>query len=158
MNKPYIAHAQINIDAPSARVWQALTEPDLIRQYMFGTTVNSTWEEGSPISWKGEWKGKSYEDKGTILRVNPGQELRYTHFSPLSGLEDSPQNYHTVSIQLKESGAQTLVSLTQDNNADEASKTHSEKNWQMMLEGLKKVAEEALPNAQSKTGTGANET
>ena len=36
---------------------------------MHGTNMQTTWEVGSPITWKGEWKGSAYEDKGTVLRV-----------------------------------------------------------------------------------------
>ena len=86
---------------------------------MFGTTVISDWSEGSKIIWQGEWKGKTHEDKGTILKIIPGKQLQYSHFSPLTGLEDSPENYHTVTIGLRESNNQTLVSLSQENNATE---------------------------------------
>ncbi len=109
---------------------------------MFGTTVTSDWKEGSDISWKGEWKGQSYEDKGKILQLIPGKKLQYSHYSPLSGLEDKPGNYHTVTITLSEDSNKTYVVLEQDNNADEKSKEHSEQNWKMMFESLKKVLEQ----------------
>jgi len=32
--------------------------------------------------------------------------------------------------------------LSQDNNADEKAKAHSEKNWSMMLDGLKHYVED----------------
>ena len=63
----------------------ALVDPAAIKQYMFGTTVESDWREGSSIVWKGEWQGRAYEDKGVILRLEPGRLLQYSHFSPLSG-------------------------------------------------------------------------
>ena len=101
----------------------------------------SDFKEGGPILFKGEWQGKAYEDKGVILKMKPQQMLRYTHFSPLSGLPDKPENYHTVTIDLGKQGNQTLVTLTQDNNPTEEAKKHSEKNWAMMLDGLKKLLE-----------------
>ena len=78
-----------------------------------------------------------------IRQVQPGRALQYTHFSPLAGLPDKPENYHTVSIQLSTEGEQTRVSLTQDNNPDEEARAHSEKNWGMMLGGLKKFVEKS---------------
>jgi hypothetical protein len=33
------------------------------------------------------------------------------------------------------------VTLTQDKNEDEEARQHSEQNWQMMLDGLKKFVE-----------------
>jgi uncharacterized protein YndB with AHSA1/START domain len=136
-----IARSSITIEGTPAKVWQALVTPAAIKQYMFGTNVTSDWKEGSPITWKGEWQGKAYEDKGVIRQFKPNQALQYTHFSPLAGLPDKPENYHTVSIQLSPDGNGTRVSLTQDNNPTEEARSHSEKNWKMMLDGLKKFVE-----------------
>jgi uncharacterized protein YndB with AHSA1/START domain len=136
-----IAKAFINVNAPREQVWEALVNPDAIRQYMFGTHVHSDWREGSSITWQGEWQGKPYEDKGVILKLKPTHELQYSHFSPLSGLPDKPENYHTVMIELSDNGSGTRVFLAQDNNANEEERLHSEQNWNMMLEALKKYLE-----------------
>jgi uncharacterized protein YndB with AHSA1/START domain len=141
MGRNLIAKASIIINADKGKVWNALVDPYAIKQYMFGTDVVSDWHEGSSIVWKGEWQGKAYEDKGVILEFKPGQRIQYSHFSPLSGLPDKPGNYHTVTIELKASGNQTIVSLTQDNNANEEEQAHSEKNWEMMLAALKQFLE-----------------
>jgi len=138
----YVAKAQTIINATSDKVWNALTTPEMIKKYMFGTTVVSDWKEGSKIVWKGEWEGKAYEDKGKILRFEPKKSLQYSHFSPLSKVEDKPENYHIVTIDIMEKEDKTTVSLTQDNNEDEKTKEHSEKNWKMMLASLKKLVEE----------------
>jgi uncharacterized protein YndB with AHSA1/START domain len=71
----------------------------------------------------------------------PGKIIQYSHFSPLSGLPDKPENYHTVTIELTAAGSQTLVSLSQDHNATEEERSHSEQNWGIMLAGLKKFLE-----------------
>jgi uncharacterized protein YndB with AHSA1/START domain len=137
-----IARCSITIAAPPERVWQALVTPSAIKQYMFGANVESDWKEGSPIVWKGEWQGRKYEDKGVIRQVKPGRALQYTHFSPLAGQPDRPEHYHMVTIQLSPEGERTRVSLTQDNNPTDEARSHSEKNWGMMLEGLKKYLEQ----------------
>lgn len=141
MDNNLIAKASIRINAPVARVWEALVTPEMIKQYMFGTNVVTEWEEGGPIVWQGEWQGKAYEDKGTILKIEPEQTLQYSHFSPLSGRPDVPENYHTVTIELSGEEGQTTVTLTQDKNESEEARQHSEENWQMMLESLKKLLE-----------------
>lgn len=137
----HVAKATTSIDAPAAKVWDALVDPASIKQYMFGTDVSSDWKEGGAITWKGEWQGKAYEDKGTIRRIEPGRVLEYTHFSPLAGLPDAPENYHTVTVELSGNGSSTNVALSQDNNPTDEEREHSEKNWRMMLEGLKKFVE-----------------
>ncbi|MCL7413842.1 MAG: SRPBCC domain-containing protein [ANME-2 cluster archaeon] len=108
---------------------------------MFGTNVISDWREGSLIFWKGEWQGKKYEDRGVILKMETERLIQYSHFSPFSGKPDMPENYHTVTIELVSDGAETTVSLSQDNNETEQARKHSEKNWKMMLARLKKLLE-----------------
>lgn len=136
-----LARATILIDAPRAQIWKALVSPAAIKQYMFGADVSTDWKEGSPITWSGEWRGKQFEDKGQILQVKPERRLQYTHFSPLAGLPDTPENYHTVTIELSDVDGQTMVTLMQDNTSTEEARKHSEQNWNTMLEGLKKLVE-----------------
>jgi uncharacterized protein YndB with AHSA1/START domain len=137
------ARTSTMLGAPVAHVWRALVTPETIKRYMFGATVVSTWKEGGPIVWKGEWKGKAYEDKGEIVRLDPGRTLRYTHWSPLSGTPDTPENRHTVTIELEGQGANTRLTLSQDGNRSEQERLHSEENWKKMLEGLKRIVESA---------------
>lgn len=141
MKDELVATESTVIDAPKSEVWKALVTPAAIKQYMFGTDVVSSWKKGTSIVWKGEWKGKAYEDKGVILQFEPERRLQYSHFSPLTGLPDRPENYHTVTIELSDESRRTRVSLTQDNNANAEAREHSEENWGTMLEGLKKFVE-----------------
>ncbi len=141
MNNEFIAKATTTINAPASKVWDALTEPELIKQYMFGTDVISDWKVGSPITYRGEWQGKTFEDKGKVLEVKREESLISTHWSPLSGVPDSPENYHTVAYHLSEKDGKTEVTITQDNNANEQEKAESEKIWRQMLEGLKNLLE-----------------
>lgn len=141
MKNDYTAMASTKINAPTEVVWNALVNPDAIRQFMFGAQVISDFHVGRPIKWKGEWQGKPYEDQGTILEVRPLRRLKYTHYSPLTGRPDVPANYHTVTIELATDGPQTVVKLTQDNNESKFAQVHSEKNWVAMLASLKKLVE-----------------
>lgn len=137
----YVATAQIEINASSDQVWRALTEPEQIEKYMFGSRVETDWAQGSPIVWKGEYEGTKYEDKGEIVEIEPERRLKMTHFSPLSGQEDVPENYHTLLYELEEHGGQTRVALSQDGNASQEEAEHSKSNWEKMLSGLKEVVE-----------------
>lgn len=141
MKQELTARASITIHAPASRVWEALTKPELIKQYLFGSDVVTDWQVGSPIYYRGEWQGRSYEDKGTVLEVEPRKRLVTTHWSPLSGVPDTPDNYHTVTYVVQERDGSTDVTITQDKNASEDEKMHSEQNWQMVLDGLKRLVE-----------------
>jgi uncharacterized protein YndB with AHSA1/START domain len=142
MSRGFEAIKTVTIDATRADVWDALTRPDKVKQYMHGTEMSTDWEEGSPISWRGEWKGKAYEDKGRVLEVEPEKRLSYTHWSPMGGTEDKPENYHTVTYELSGEDGRTTLTLKQDNNATqgEANKM-AEENWGPVLKGLKETAE-----------------
>lgn len=137
----FVAKADIEIVAPAPRVWQALTDPDTIAQYFFGSRVQTDWQPGSPIVWRGQYEGKSYEDKGEIVDVERNRLLRVTHFSPTTGLPDKPENYHTLTYELGDRGEKTHVRLTQDNNGSEAEAQRATANWVAMLAGLKRTVE-----------------
>jgi uncharacterized protein YndB with AHSA1/START domain len=141
MNDKFTAQAKTTIHAPASKVWEAITNPDLIKQYLFGSDVISDWKVGSPITYKGEWQGKTFEDRGEILQVEPEKLLVSTHWSPLSGVPYSPENSHTVTYKLDGNGDSTDVTIIQDNNASEEEKTESEKNWRAALDGMKKLLE-----------------
>lgn len=141
MSKKLTATISINIDAPVSRVWQALVDPALIKQYMFGTNAESDWKKGSKIKFKGEWNGKSYEDSGTIVDIIPEKLLYTTYYSPLSGKEDKPENYANVNYELEPAGNGTKLTVSQNNLEDEAAVNHSKQNWDMVLDGLKKLLE-----------------
>lgn len=135
------AEASVLVQAPRSRVWQALTDPDIIKQYFLDTNVSTTWREGEPVTFAGEWKGKSYEDKGIVLENRPGERLRISHYSPLTGLPDVPENYHTVEYRLEEEPDGTLVTITQGNNKSDTEAEESSKLWEMVLGNLKELLE-----------------
>ncbi|MCE8425413.1 MAG: SRPBCC domain-containing protein [Candidatus Methanoperedens sp.] len=76
-----------------------------------------------------------------ILKLEPERLIQYSHFSPLLGKPDLPENYHIVTVELVSNGMETIISLSQDNNENEMVREHSEKNWKMMLYTLEKLLE-----------------
>ena len=141
MNKTFTSKSTIAINAPASKVWDALTKPELIKQYLFGTEVTTDWQVGSPITYKGEWEGKAYEDKGKVLQIEKGKLLVSTFWSSLSALADIPENYKTVRYELSADNKATRLTITQDNNSSQEEADHSGQNWKMVLEGIKKLVE-----------------
>ena|SRR5689334_11223410 len=141
MDDHLTATASITLNATPERVWKALTTPAEIKQYLFGTDTHSDFKKGSAITYTGEWEGKKYEDKGVIIESIPNSLLHTTYFSSMSGKEDKPENYANVYYRIEPTGKQTILTITQNNNADEKSRDHSQANWSIVLQGLKKVVE-----------------
>jgi uncharacterized protein YndB with AHSA1/START domain len=141
MKQPFVAKSSVTIHVDAAKVWDALTNPLLIKQYLFGTEAISDWKEGSSITYRGVWEGKSYEDKGVIKKVEQKKLLVSTYWSSFSGLPDLPENYNTVTYSLNETDGQTTLTITQDNIATQESADHSQSNWNSVLETLKELLE-----------------
>jgi len=141
MKENLVAKKSLTINAPASKVWKALTDPSLIKQYLFGTETSSEWKKGSPITYKGTWEGKQYEDKGVIIDIKPEKLLHTTYLSSMSGLEDKPENYANVIYELSPENGRTTLTITQDNNKNEESLKHSEGNWGTVLNKLKEVVE-----------------
>lgn len=96
---------------------------------------------GSPITYRGEWEGKTYEDKGKILQIEPERLLVSTFWSSLSGLPDTPENYKTVRYELAGADGKTELTIIQSNNATQEEAQHSEHNWTSVLDKLKELLE-----------------
>lgn len=141
MTGKYVATSTITIEASARRVWSVLTDPDGIKEFMFGTDVVTDWTVGGPIVWRGVWDGKEYEDKGSVLEFEPGRRLVVTHFSPLSGQNDAPENYHTLRWTLEDRFGATVLTLSQDNNASAEEAQHSKGMWDNLVAGVKAIAE-----------------
>ncbi len=141
MSVNLIAKSSTTISAPASRVWEALTKPEMIKQYFFGTQAISDWKVGSPLQFKGVWEGKEYTDKGIIVKSEPNKLFQYTYLSSFSGLADLPENYANISYELFEDSGQTTLTVKQENIENEEVREHSEKNWAFVLKNLKEFLE-----------------
>jgi len=133
--------SSIGINAPAAKVWQALTDPKIVKQYFFGTNVKSDWKKGGTITWEGEWDGKTYKDTGEILDIDPGKMLKYNYWSSMSGTENIPENYVDITYVLSEKDGKTTLTIIQERIKSEEAKKHSEENWIYIFGKMKEMVE-----------------
>jgi uncharacterized protein YndB with AHSA1/START domain len=131
----------VAIGAPIERVWEALTTPELIKRWFYGVDTETDWNKGSPIVHRGEYQGRPYEDRGEILEIEAPRLLVHSHWSPVSGLPDAPENYERVAWKLSERDDGTLLTIRESNLASEEAKATSEQSWRLVLENLKKLLE-----------------
>ncbi len=141
----------IMIDAPAAKVWDALTNPEQTKKYMFGCETVSDWQQGSELLWRGHYEGQDVVFvKGSIERIEPNEHLAYTVIDPLNpAIADIPENYLTVTYDLKEENGQTVLTVTQGdyNTVADGEKRYQDaynngEGWNPILVQVKKIAEE----------------
>ncbi|WP_348790074.1 SRPBCC family protein [Leifsonia sp. NPDC080035] len=140
----FVARAEVEVKAPRRAVWRLLTTSGSHPEILAGAEIVSDWRLGSRIVWRGEWEGRSFEDHGRVVELDDRSEpwrIVLTHFSPMTGQPDVPENYHTLRFELDETPTGTLVTLDQDNNPTAEAAQHSSDNWDAMLRGVRTVAE-----------------
>jgi uncharacterized protein YndB with AHSA1/START domain len=138
-----IIHESISIEAPAAKVWDALTHPELIPQWISDLEVQvlSDWETGSSITFHGVHDGHPYTDHGTILQFEPYSLFEYNYLSSFSKLTDEPGNYAVISFQLREDRGHTILDITVTNCVTDAIFQHLRFYWSITPSILKRFAE-----------------
>lgn len=142
MDKNLKVSKSIEINAPSQKVWEVLTNPEHIKMYLFGTTTTTDWQEGSPILFEGEYNGTVYQDKGNVLKNIPYSLLQYNYWSSFSGVEDKEENYFVVSYKIEQKKDKKIeFSWLQEGFATPEAMEHANNSLQAILEQIKKIAE-----------------
>lgn len=141
MDKSLTVEKSIDINVSPEKVWEAIVDPELVKQYFFGTEILSGWEPGSDIIFQGTWEGQTYRDKGKILEIKKGSLLRYSYWSAFSGLEDRPENYSEVTYRISDNSGFARIDLKQKGFTGKEACEHAEAGWDVVLEGMKKLLE-----------------
>lgn len=131
----------VKINADASKVWNAITNPKMIKKYLFGTKVSTNWKVGSEISFQGNWQGKKFRDKGVIEKFEIEKLFQYTYWSVFSGLEDKKENYSLVTFELRGDNKITKLTVSQKGFADKTSQEHSDKGWSMVMQKIKELVE-----------------
>lgn len=142
MDKNLIATSNINIQSTPEKVWNVLTNPENIKEYLFGTEVLTDWNIGSSIIFQGEYDGQQYKDKGNVIESKKNELLKYDYWSGFSGLEDKPENYSLVTYKIEKLNDNSVnFTWHQQGFSSEEGKCHTEQGLQSMLEKIKELAE-----------------
>jgi uncharacterized protein YndB with AHSA1/START domain len=147
--KPLIVKNTITINAAASRVWDALTNPEQTKKYMFGCEALSDWKPGSSLIWKGNFNGvEMIAVKGTIISIEPMKSLVYTVIDPNNPkIPDVPENYLTVTCHFTETNGQTTLEVSQGDystvaeGADRYQDTIRGGGWDPILTQIKALCE-----------------
>jgi uncharacterized protein YndB with AHSA1/START domain len=104
----------VDILAPASKVWLALTVPELVKQWQYGSDLLTTWEPGTPIVFRNEWNGQVFEQKGTVIELTPESRVKYSLFVPRPDLQDIPEHHFFMTYELTESGGATSLLFRQE--------------------------------------------
>jgi uncharacterized protein YndB with AHSA1/START domain len=136
--------SKIEINSPAARVWQVLTDPEMVKLWQYGSVLTTTWTPGSSIRFSTAWNGQVFEQWGTVLGFDPNVSLKYSLFAPRPDLTDSPENYFFMTYFLEENQGKTTLSIIQDDPRPQTqAATQEEEGENPILAGLKALAEKA---------------
>ncbi|HLP14563.1 MAG TPA: SRPBCC domain-containing protein [Flavobacteriales bacterium] len=131
------------IHAPVSNVWNAITNPIVMKQWIYDTEVeiSSSFEKGSSFILKGDLHGMSFENKGRIWEFEPQQRFIYDYVSSLSGPDQDELDATFVHFELESRGEYTLLKLTVENARTEVDFKHLELYWGVTLDVIKNLVE-----------------
>lgn len=132
----------ISINASRERLWNVLTQPEFVKQWQFGTELTTSWEEGTPISFRSIWEGKLQEQWGEVLEVHPLELIKFSLFAPRPGLEDKPENYFIMHYIIEKEKGETKLQIIQEDNRPGAVQEKEQGEENPILKKLKEVAEQ----------------
>ena len=131
----------IVLNAPIEKVWNALTQPDLVKQWQYGSDLITDWIVGKEIRFRYEWEGQVFEQWGTVLEVVPNQKIKYSLFFPRPELEDKPENYFIISYILSEENQKVKLEILQEDNRPGSIQEEPQGEENPILQGLKALIE-----------------
>ncbi len=134
----------ITINASPAKVWDALTVPELMKQWMSQTPIEiiTDWKVGKAITVKGDWYKAGFVNKGKVLRYEHEQLLEYSHLSSLSRLPDQPENYCIIMFRIIPETGYTALEVTLSNFPTDSIYRHFAFYWTVTIALLKKFIEQ----------------
>ena len=134
--------SKVVIHATAGEVWKALTIPELVKKWQYGTDLATDWSKGGPIAFRNEWNGDVFIQNGTVLQFDPTRTLSYSLFAPRPGMEDSPENRFVMTYQLVETNGITELTILQEDPREPASQESEEdKGENPVLRALKELVE-----------------
>jgi uncharacterized protein YndB with AHSA1/START domain len=133
--------SKLTINASREKVWEALTKPEKVKDWQYGSELTTDWNVGNEIRFKSEWEGQIFEQWGTVLEFEPNEKLKYNLFAPRPDLNDKPENYFEMEYKLTEKGNGTELKIIQEDNRPGAKQEPEQGEENPVLKMLKELIE-----------------
>jgi uncharacterized protein YndB with AHSA1/START domain len=143
------------INATADKVWRALTEGEITRQYWINHRNVSDWKVGST------WQHEDYDNPaavdvvGTVVESDRPRRLVVTWASPKEA--NDPAKRSRVTYDIAESGEMVRLTVTHDELEPGSNMARNvSEGWPIVLSGLKTLLEtgEAMPPIYTREGRG----
>ena len=122
-----------------AKLWEALTDPQFIRQYWFNFTIASDFKKGSP--WKMTSPDGTLTDAGEILESDPPRRMviRWQHeWKP----ELKAEGPGRCTLDLEPAGSAVKLTITHEIEQPESKLINAVSGgWPLILSNLKSLLE-----------------
>ncbi len=133
VNDVIIARSII-LNASPERIWEALTHPGMTKQYFYNCEINSDWQAGSALRWKGTHQGKDIEAEGRILEIIPGRKIKYAGFDRLAAGDLSLSGDIHITHEIVPQGNRTKLLTTIDHfEGDETRAEYAADQWDLEI-------------------------
>lgn len=136
--------SKLTLNASAEKVWDALTNPEKVKAWQYGSELKTDWKVGNEIRFKSEWEGQIFEQWGTVMEFNPFRNLKYNLFAPRPDLEDKPENYFEMEYILTEKDIGTELQIIQKDNRKGAKQEEEQGEENPVLKNLKSLIESDL--------------
>lgn len=138
----YVLYIRTSAD----KLWNAITDPELTRQYFHSTEVKSDFRKGSTIDYMltGDDGKTRSAVTGDIVEVEPMRRLVHSFGFPSN--EDPPS---TVTYEMEEMGDVVKLTLTHEFESEDDTFRGTRDGWPPILSGLKTLLETGEPLPKS---------
>jgi uncharacterized protein YndB with AHSA1/START domain len=125
------------------KVWDALTQSAFTKQFFFGRTVESDWQQGSP--WRLIMPDGKTDVAGCILVSDPPRQLQVTWV--VEWPEDAPNEPAIITYDIEQTGELVKLTVTQHADAKIPRKfvEAGKQGWAAILSSLKSLLETGEP-------------
>ncbi|WP_162529811.1 SRPBCC family protein [Nocardioides caldifontis] len=131
---------QIYIRATAEQVWEAITETEFRRQYFFGSTIETTFETGTPLRSHGP-EGQLWGDD-VVLECEPPHLLVHSWRSLWEpAAAEEPPSRVTWRVEEQDGGLTKLTVVHDQLEHSPATAEGVSGGWALVISGLKTLLE-----------------